>query len=121
METTAQKQAISRQPVIATIYKPPGGKIKQGKYPDGFQEEDFVLDKPLPKPDKKKYGDPEFGGGPKPVYKGAGAKKAPKIRDYGKDSPNLETLIEQYISELQKYLKGRNIKAGIVFLPYSRN
>jgi hypothetical protein len=43
------------------------------------------------------------------------------MRDYGKDSPDLELLVDRYLSELQKYLKGKNIKAGIVFMPYSRN
>lgn len=119
METTIQKQSTSKQPVIATVYKPPG-KPKEGRYPDGFQEENFFPGKKLPRPDIRKYGGPDFGAGPKPVYRGAGTKR-PVIRDYGKDSPDLEALIELYISELQKYLKGRKIRAGIVFMPYSGN
>jgi hypothetical protein len=117
MQAEERTQTLSKQPVIDTE------KPKEGKYPDGgFEKENFFPGKKLPKPDIRKYGDQESRewAGMRPVYR-VPIVKAPKMRDYGKDSPDLELLVDRYLSELQKYLKGKNIKAGIVFMPYSRN
>jgi hypothetical protein len=103
----------SRDSGKAPVYRPFGGDKKPISSPE-FEEENFFPGKKLPKPDIKKY-DPGFGGRQVPVYVG------PIRGGYGKDSQDLEELIERYISELQKYLKGKNIRAGIVFMPYSRN
>lgn len=113
MQDEERKQTLSKGPIIATVYNPAGKQQKPGSYPDGFKEENFFPGKKLPKPPARGQ---DTAIGP-PIY--IGGRSRTGQTSYG--DQELEKIIDRYLSELQKHLKGKNIKPGIVFMPYSRN
>lgn len=122
---TAGKQVISKQvskgPVIATIYKPPGEPGKPKERPYGEFEEDFVYGKPLaPKPSPKRYIPIEA---PDPGRSYRPPKQPKPIKAYGQDSPDMEEFMAYFSEWAKKLLKGeKGVQVDLVFLPeYRRN